>query len=1080
MSTRLRLDDVRRAWEARDPDLVGLVSALAGQDDEAPATPIREGAATFDRFLAEIRSRAFGKKTAEERRHDRIAKIKALEAPDAEVPLPDRLRLHEVVLALWEDNGPYARSCLLGIVAEVPLRYGPWRALKRIFKEAEARDDTEVFGALAARIDADYGRSYPTPEVGSPTLSYLRRRAWRYLRRTAQARPACYADAAADVLARYDDGTFWQQTLVANHILFHEVGDYDRSTFRLKGSRNAAQMLKGRAFADLWKRSPRPLFGLLERARSEQVREFAAESLKADFRASLREVEPSWVARLVGARSEAVDAFVVWILANVPRFEQAGFRDLGLHEPVLALFDSPSREARSYAADYARTHARDLPVDTLIRLANNDHPPVRALAGDLLQARDPRAEVGLDAWGRLLETRHGHALAATVLRKHFGARGLTPDWFRDRLMTADHQAFTFAATALLQVHPAKTLGPVYFLGLVEAADGREDARTGDVARFALEQLAKDDPNALDRDSLRRLMLRPQTRPYVTRWIDEGRLKPHALGLDFLRALAYHPDWESDPWLSALRRDGPDWARELGFDETLSEQVLGWLRDVRRFAPADLGFEWLLKLAGRGEKRYHDFAVDTMIKGFTPADFAPRADDASTPAAAAGPVDLGGASFLFTGKMATMQRKDAESNVKTSGGVVASGVTPKLHYLVIGDEGSSLYGHGKKGSKQVKGEELNAAGANIKIISETAFLKMLAGQVATASAGSALDGALRLWEMAGAAGPGDAPLARFAIRYIRRHHPDIALAETDRPVDPGSEIPAEFLTFERVEPWFRETRKPLRDLALDLARWEFARWAPPSDELVTLAENPHEDVRRFVADALLADPSPENRRSRVDLESLTPAAVFRFCESADESTRALGLRLIDRSPRFRRPEELFRLTESPDRRVRASVIRTLWSLYRDRGITEGWAPAIPPAPTVGAAAIKKAAERAEVLGTGPPARPDRPPASPKELWDFLRRTLFELPPPRPEKRADAAEGPAERIRPLPARRAKLALIETLRDLALEDAAFARGVLPLLAAFMNSRGRSERDACLVAVARLRHRHPGLALATEEGGA
>ena len=94
--------------------------------------------------------------------------------------------------------------------------------------------------------------------------------------------------------------------------------------------------------------------------------------------------------------------------------------------------------------------------------------------------------------------------------------------------------------------------------------------------------------------------------------------------------------------------------------------------------------------------------------------ASTASPASPSAATAEPtkVDLGGASFLFTGKLATMQRKEAEDKARQAGGAVASGVTNKLHYLVIGDEGSSLYGHGKKGTKQVKAEELNAAGANI--------------------------------------------------------------------------------------------------------------------------------------------------------------------------------------------------------------------------------------------------------------------------------------------------------------------------------------------------------------------------------
>src|SRR5688500_7892687 len=152
-------------------------------------------------------------------------------------------------------------------------------------------------------------------------------------------------------------------------------------------------------------------------------------------------------------------------------------------------------------------------------------------------------------------------------------------------------------------------------------------------------------------------------------------------------------------------------------------------------------------------------------------------------------------------------------------------------------------------------------------------------------------------MAGAPGPADAPLAQFAIKYLRRHHPDIALGETDRPVDPGAEVPAEFLTFERVRPLFAESRKPLRDLALELARWEFARWAPSIGELIAMAEIPHADVRRFVAQALLADDAPEHRRYRMDPAVLTPAAVYSFCESAEESMRDLGMQLIARSPRL---------------------------------------------------------------------------------------------------------------------------------------------------------------------------------------
>lgn len=1073
VSIPLRLADVRLAWEAQDPDLVRLVEGLAEQEDEPSKAPAREGAPTFAKFLAEIRSKPFRRKPRAEQAHYRVEQIKALEAADAEVPLPDRLRLHEVIEGLWQDNGPFARTCLLAIIARVKLTYGPWRALKRIFKEAEARGDTEIFAALAARFDVAYAnRDY---EISRDTLIYLCRRAWRYLRRAAVSLPAAYPDLAGEVLAWYPEKTRWQETWVANHIFRHEGAKYDRAKFTsgymIPG--RSLELLKNRAYGDLWKRTPRPLFSLLERAQSDLVRGYAASALKADFRASIREVEPAWVARLVNVESASIDAFVVWILNNVPRFEQAAFRTLGLHAAVLRLFDSPSDEARAYAADYARTHARDLSVPDLIRLANNDHTAVRALAGDLLQARDPRKEVGLEAWGQLLETNYGDELAGNVLRKHFGSRELTPEWFKERLFSLSSQAFWFASERLGEVHPIPKLGVDYFRGIVEEIENRPPTSWRAVT-YGLETLGRFDLNALDISFLQWLIVHPYTSETVCDWIDEGTLKANTLPLEFLKILAFHPDWEAAPWVAGLKRRH-EWARTLTFNEELANNVLGWLRDVRQFSPADLGFDWLFKLVARSEPRYHDFAVETMIRGFVPADFAK--ETAEAPAAAPSApvaVDLKGASFLFTGKMATMPRNEAEAKVRQAGGAVASGVTAKLFYLVIGDEGSPLYGGGKKGSKQLKAEDLNNSGANIKIISETAFLKMMAGEQQTFSADTTLAGCERLWEMATAPGPGDAPLAQFAIKYLRRHHPDIALAETDRPVDPGAEVPAEFLTLDRLQPLFGESRKPLREFALEVARWDFARWAPSIEALITLAEVPYADVRQFVAKALLADELPENRRFRIPPEVLTPAAVYRFCESVDESTRDLGMKLIARSPRLRLPEELFRLTESPDRKIRAFVIRALWSLYRDRGITDGWKPVVPVQTTVGAAAKKAAANLAVSRGNGAPARPEHLPAASLDLWKFLRRTLFELPPARPERPKDQEqeqEG-AERIKPLPARKAKLALVEVMRDLALEEKDFARGVLPLLGEFMISRGVSERAACLVAVTRIRHTYPELA--------
>ena len=210
------------------------------------------------------------------------------------------------------------------------------------------------------------------------------------------------------------------------------------------------------------------------------MREFAAAALKADFRAALRDVEPVWVVRLIAVQSKAIDEFVVWLLQNVPTFEQGNFRKAGLHDAVLRLLDSPADAARAYAASYARTHARDLPVPELVRLANNSHEAVRKLAQDLLGERDPRKDVGLAAWGELLESQHGFKFAAAVIPQHFGAKELTPEWFADRLLSPSQQAFDFAKGLLPKVHPPERLGHGVLPGRGEAArpGGRSEGAAG--------------------------------------------------------------------------------------------------------------------------------------------------------------------------------------------------------------------------------------------------------------------------------------------------------------------------------------------------------------------------------------------------------------------------------------------------------------------------------------------------------------------------------------------------------------------------------------------------------------------------
>ena len=100
---------------------------------------------------------------------------------------------------------------------------------------------------------------------------------------------------------------------------------------------------------------------------------------------------------------------------------------------------------------------------------------------------------------------------------------------------------------------------------------------------------------------------------------------------------------------------------------------------------------------------------------------------ATPAGKA--FDPVGKKFMFTGKLAAMSRSEAAAKVAAIGGVNAGSVSKDLNYLVVGDQGSPLFGGGAKGDKILTAEKLIASGLPLKIIAESAFLAMADGAAA---------------------------------------------------------------------------------------------------------------------------------------------------------------------------------------------------------------------------------------------------------------------------------------------------------------------------------------------------------------
>jgi DNA polymerase-3 subunit epsilon len=84
----------------------------------------------------------------------------------------------------------------------------------------------------------------------------------------------------------------------------------------------------------------------------------------------------------------------------------------------------------------------------------------------------------------------------------------------------------------------------------------------------------------------------------------------------------------------------------------------------------------------------------------------------------------GKSFVFTGAMTALLRKDAMQAVVDHGGACHDAVRQDTDYLVLGQNGYVGYSAGHKSSKMKKAEEMLAKGLPIEILSEADFVSLL--------------------------------------------------------------------------------------------------------------------------------------------------------------------------------------------------------------------------------------------------------------------------------------------------------------------------------------------------------------------
>jgi len=619
------LGDVERAIAARDPQLGALLVRYLAQDDPAAgrsellpadadddedtgAVDVPAGAITIERLSAAVSTQGLANQTATERKLTRwVAFAAAAASPFA----PPRLRLGAILIELYERGDPEGRAALLQVFAEAKLKWGVWQAAKAIYKCAEHRHDLAFYGVLAYRFDAMAGTPYERGEISGGTLTYLRRRAWRFLRLLGQSTPDAYPAFAVEVLRHYpaahgDRAASWVAAQIWNHAALR--GARSGASFGLP---TGADPLQARAFPQAWKLSPAPLLRLLEAAHNSIVCDWAIKCLRADHPLALRAVEPAWLARLGRRPVEAIHAFVVSLLRDSPELHQSKLRELGLHDVVVGFLRSPSADARRYALEYAAAHAPDLPIDELVELIEAAADVPRGHAAQPIGLAT--AEVARFAAARL-EAKSPQELGVRVLLRLLGLAAAP--WAATKLLQGvapgDIDAARFVDTAARGVEPFNlliklfndkqaTIPASHWTALLDDPrfTGIGGARLRPILQVAVTELGKRAAPEIGVAWIQKSLEDRARTEAIAGWLDAGMLAGDELDVDWLKALVGKP--------------------------RLRPIALRLLGDRRRVAPARVGLAWLLELARTTDAELAQFAQRMLLESFEPEDFAASRD-----------------------------------------------------------------------------------------------------------------------------------------------------------------------------------------------------------------------------------------------------------------------------------------------------------------------------------------------------------------------------------------------------------------------------------------------------------------------
>ena len=1024
--------------------------------------------------------------------------------------LPERIQLFEIVIDLWNDPSGYARQQLLDILRYGRLLYGLWRAVKVIFKEAEERFDWEVYAILTERFKQDGPKWWYQTRTNyiwiSPAEQAQKKREIQAIQneeaaiaklqqqiadlKKRDALTASQQDELEDLaqkvkkqketlanlqrVGRYEPRLFnWSRVRGSRSV--DKYGDVESESYSAEPSKKTFSYLERRArrtFRNLAKDFPEafpgaaaemlmtsstltsayiqqqehlwldqmsPLLKVVEQSRSETNVSWAYELLCKRYRLEMKKVSSQWLYRVSQSKYDFTHQLALNYLQNATGVEEGEFHKVGYHKTIIGFLGFDTVQHSDAAIAFAVSYLQSVSAN-----------PENAW---LVQA------LPLENISRLLRSSNAKLrdLGMHLLQGNDGVSPYEDTFTRDFFTTllADKATFQFASKEIRKRYTS--LPPEWYIDLLLSPNWN-------VRQFAQDLLRDSTMVAADADwsdfCIKLLTaIEAPAGTYKSAWLRlnanessgakliQNRAK---IPFSFLRFLFIHPSAEVRRFASQL----------------IEERVC---------TVAELDIEFLKTIATQREHKMH-------LEGQNPwSDFVGSYASAS---------------------LVEYLRDNIDKDIYSDaiGRSVRTWLYNEFHLSQLGLEWSY---------KRVQWFASQYDFVRKIFLRDVAFSQLAdllppLTKDEFKSTDATINGARQVaWFVYHHCFDAGSKKANFYKNLLLHRNPRFrqhqGLVEL---TDARLVLPQEAFDFVWFTRWAKSKRQPIRDFAVELARYEMAYWVQ-KDTIGFASLRPFfsgfYDIQQAITRAIYKPLQPVNC-SRIDIENQSgflPNELYTYCFGSDDRPRDFALQVIQNFPqKFGQPQDLLRLSDSKSPEVRQVVIEVLWSLYQNPSTTPGWKPfpysvvpfdlsrAIDPIREQGEDPNSLSISPADVPSSkhflGPGTKPVQTAksldeASKFDLHEFLRRILYTLPrSPKQATGVQAARNKAsanqqgEKMAVKSSWKNKHTLVAAIRDLAIKDQAFALFVLPILEEFKSVRSKMLHNACLTALVQIKNTH------------